>query len=263
VSRQMVPRISDLNSDVTNTEVVQPRKASPRVGNRYRQQQLGVLSANRGGPTARQARQTRPVMRGFFVERSLIAERTAEALTELRRQRRPWNHAPFGWDVVSGRLVANRVEQGTLARIRQLRAAGVSYRKVAIVLDAEGRSTKRGGPWQAASVRSVLRTGALLSAETFEDRCLVLGGKPSRLRLDERRHRTGVGRTLPAATPLVTKRLVSEDRGGAGRVFDEQRSDRGLSGAGRAQENGSGPQAPAGQGADLVVPAPLGVKEPT
>ncbi len=115
---------------------------------------------------------------GFFVERSLIAERTAEALSELRRQGRPWNHAPFGWAVVNGRLVANPAEQSSLARIRQLRAAGVSYRKVAAVLDAEGRSTKRGGPWQAASVRSVFRTGALLSPETFED-CRLPPGDPT------------------------------------------------------------------------------------
>jgi len=31
------------------------------------------------------------------LERSLIAERTAEALTELRQQGRAWDHAPFGW----------------------------------------------------------------------------------------------------------------------------------------------------------------------
>jgi site-specific DNA recombinase len=97
------------------------------------------------------------------LERSLIAERTVEALTELRRQGRVWNHPPFGWDAINGNLVANAVEQDSLARIRQLRAAGVSYHNVAAALDAEGRSTKRGGHWQAASVRSVLRTETLTS----------------------------------------------------------------------------------------------------
>jgi site-specific DNA recombinase len=98
------------------------------------------------------------------LERSLIAERTAEALTELRQQGRAWNHAPFGWDIVDGRLVANLTEQDSLARIRDLRAAGTSYHKVAAILGAEGRATKRGGPWQAASVRSVLRTAAQMEA---------------------------------------------------------------------------------------------------
>jgi site-specific DNA recombinase len=92
------------------------------------------------------------------LERSLIAERTVEALTELRRQGRPWNHEPFGWDAVDGQLVANPVEQRTLTRIRQLRGSGMSYHKVADVLDGEDRATKRGGKGQAASVRSVLRT---------------------------------------------------------------------------------------------------------
>jgi DNA invertase Pin-like site-specific DNA recombinase len=94
------------------------------------------------------------------LERALIATRTAEALTELRQQGRAWNHAPFGWDAVDGRLVAHLTEQDTLARIRDLRAAAVSYHKVAAILDGEGRPTKRGGSWQAASVRSVLRTAA-------------------------------------------------------------------------------------------------------
>jgi site-specific DNA recombinase len=94
------------------------------------------------------------------LERSLIAERTAEALTELRRQGRAWNHPPFGFDTVDGHLVVNPLEQRSLARIRELRDAGVSYHKIAALLDAENRPTKRGGPWQAASVRSVLRTGA-------------------------------------------------------------------------------------------------------
>jgi DNA invertase Pin-like site-specific DNA recombinase len=97
------------------------------------------------------------------LERALIAERTTEALAELRRQGRAWNHPPFGWDTVDGQLEANAVEQECLARIRQLRAAGVSYHEAATVLDDEGRPTKRGGPWLGASVRSVLRTANHLS----------------------------------------------------------------------------------------------------
>jgi DNA invertase Pin-like site-specific DNA recombinase len=96
------------------------------------------------------------------LERALIAARTAEALTELRQQGRAWNHAPFGWDAADGRLVANPTEQDSLVRISDLRAAGTSYHKVAAILDGEGRATKRGGSWQAASVRSVLRTAAQL-----------------------------------------------------------------------------------------------------
>lgn len=92
------------------------------------------------------------------LERDLIAQRTADALAELKRQGRAWNHAPFGWAVEDdGHLLPVEAEQDTLRSIRELRAAGVSYNKIAAKLAAEGRATKRGGRWAAATVHSVLR----------------------------------------------------------------------------------------------------------
>jgi DNA invertase Pin-like site-specific DNA recombinase len=99
------------------------------------------------------------------LERALIAARTAEGLAELRRQGRAWNHPPFGWRAVQGRLVADKREQATLARARELRAEGKGYATIAKSLTAEGRRTKRGGPWHAMSVRSVLRTAASVGTE--------------------------------------------------------------------------------------------------
>lgn len=91
------------------------------------------------------------------LERDLIAARTADALGELRRQGRVWNHAPFGWAAdADGYLIPVEAEQDTLTRIRALRADGVSYARVAATLTAEGRATKRGGRWAAATVHSVL-----------------------------------------------------------------------------------------------------------
>jgi site-specific DNA recombinase len=98
------------------------------------------------------------------LERALIAERTTEALSELRAQGRAWNHAPFGWNTVEGRLQVNPIEQETLARIRELRSLGMGYLKIAGELNAEGHATKRGGPWQAMSVRSVLRSSERAAA---------------------------------------------------------------------------------------------------
>jgi site-specific DNA recombinase len=97
------------------------------------------------------------------LERALVAARTVEALGELRRQGRAWNHAPFGWNVMDGRLVPNAGEQETLARSRELRSSGMGYASIAKALNDEGRATKRGGAWAAMSVRSVLRTSANLS----------------------------------------------------------------------------------------------------
>jgi DNA invertase Pin-like site-specific DNA recombinase len=90
------------------------------------------------------------------LERLLIAERTAESLAELRRQYRVYNHAHFGWKAAEGRLEPHEEEQRTLARAQELRASGLGFLKVAETLNGEGRPTKRGGPWQAMSVRSVL-----------------------------------------------------------------------------------------------------------
>ena len=98
------------------------------------------------------------------LERALIAERTTEALTELRHQGRAWNHAPFGWDVVEGRLEPNPAEQETVAMIRDSRRSGLGYLKIAQGLNGEGRSTKRGGPWQAAKCRSVLLSAGKMAA---------------------------------------------------------------------------------------------------
>jgi site-specific DNA recombinase len=96
------------------------------------------------------------------LERALIAERTAEALSELRRQGRAWNHAPFGWRNVGGVLEPEEVEQVTLRRAMDLRSEGTGYATIARILTEEARPTKRGGPWQAMSVRSILRTSAAL-----------------------------------------------------------------------------------------------------
>jgi DNA invertase Pin-like site-specific DNA recombinase len=98
------------------------------------------------------------------LERALIAERTTEALSELRQQGRVWNHPPFGWNVVDRCLESNPTEQETLARIQELRGSGLGYLKIARTLTADGRPTKRGAPWQAASVRSVVRSAEKMLA---------------------------------------------------------------------------------------------------
>lgn len=95
------------------------------------------------------------------LEKGLAASRTTEALSELRRQGRAWNHAPFGWDAVDGHLVENEAEQATLVRIRDLRAEGMGYKKLADRLNDEKVPTKKvGSQWHAASVRGVLLTEA-------------------------------------------------------------------------------------------------------
>lgn len=103
------------------------------------------------------------------LERDLIAQRTSEALRELRAQGRAYGPVPFGFRRVGDALVAQSEEQSVLARINRLRRRGRSYAAIATSLNRAGIPAKRGGRWHAGSVRSVLRTSALVGvAEVHE-----------------------------------------------------------------------------------------------
>jgi DNA invertase Pin-like site-specific DNA recombinase len=80
------------------------------------------------------------------LERAMIRERTLSAMNVKRsRGERISGHAPFGWDFSrGGRLLRNAREQRIIARVRQLRAKGLSYRGIAKRLDREGIRPKRG-----------------------------------------------------------------------------------------------------------------------
>jgi hypothetical protein len=104
-----------------------------------------------------------------------------------------YNHAPFGWDADGDYLVANASEQATLKRLLALRKRGLGYLKVATILNEEGHKTKRGGPWQAMSVRNI--TSALWKRQPAA--WVVTGGKISRpphRSWREHRHRMAVSR---------------------------------------------------------------------
>jgi site-specific DNA recombinase len=92
------------------------------------------------------------------LERGLIRERTRSAMSVKRsRGERISGHAPFGWDFgAGGRLVENAREQKIIARMRRLRAEGMSYRGIAVRLDGEGIRPKRGKRWIHTTVKSIL-----------------------------------------------------------------------------------------------------------
>jgi DNA invertase Pin-like site-specific DNA recombinase len=92
------------------------------------------------------------------LERAMIRERTRSAMSVKRsRGERISGHAPFGWDFgPGGSLVENAGEQIIIARMRWLRAEGMSYRGIAIRLDEEGIRPKRGKRWIHTTVKSIL-----------------------------------------------------------------------------------------------------------
>lgn len=92
------------------------------------------------------------------LERSLIAQRTSDALCELRSQGRIYGPVPFGSRRAGDQLVPDDDEQHALRRMRRLRAKGKSYEAIAQSLNRSGIVAKQGGPWIKTSVRSVLAT---------------------------------------------------------------------------------------------------------
>jgi len=91
-------------------------------------------------------------------ERAMIRERMRSAMNVKRsRGERISGHAPYGWDFGSGGgLVANSLEQEIIARMRQLRAGGLSFRGIATRPDGEGILPKRGKRWIHTTVKNIL-----------------------------------------------------------------------------------------------------------
>lgn len=101
------------------------------------------------------------------LEREMIGSRTVAGMQNLKAQGLPAGTAPYGWMNVNthtpdGRLVRVPLaevpeEQATLARIKELRAQGLSLQRIAGKLNEEGRTTRRGTAWVFQYVDRVLK----------------------------------------------------------------------------------------------------------
>jgi DNA invertase Pin-like site-specific DNA recombinase len=99
-------------------------------------------------------------------ERAMIRSRTKAALAAKRRAGELAGEVPFGWVADgTGRLIEVAEEQAVLRIIGELRAAGVSLRKIADELGRLGHRTKKGNAsWTHTSVKSILDRQAALAA---------------------------------------------------------------------------------------------------
>ena len=96
-------------------------------------------------------------------ERETIGERTKDALAHKRRNGERVGKVPFGYDLAEdGRtLVANAAEQAVVNLIRELRASGQSYRKIAAELTRQGIRTKQGNRrWTHTAVARLINRAA-------------------------------------------------------------------------------------------------------
>jgi DNA invertase Pin-like site-specific DNA recombinase len=99
------------------------------------------------------------MMAGFAeLERNLIAERTSTALQHKRNHRQVFNHEPFGYRRDGDTLVPLPGEQGIMARVRALRAAGETLDAIAGILNAEAVPTKRNGKWYARTIANMVNS---------------------------------------------------------------------------------------------------------
>jgi site-specific DNA recombinase len=96
-------------------------------------------------------------------EREAIGERTREALRHLQSMGVRVGGESLGWrrseqTDADGRKVwiTDSRELETATRIRELRASGLSLRRICAVLNREGRQTKRGGRWAPQTIAQVL-----------------------------------------------------------------------------------------------------------
>jgi DNA invertase Pin-like site-specific DNA recombinase len=99
-------------------------------------------------------------------ERSMIRARTKAALAAKRRAGELAGETPFGWTAdESGRLIEVADEQNVLRLIGELRDAGVSLRRIAVILTEAGHTTKKGRTkWTHTTVKSILDRKAALAA---------------------------------------------------------------------------------------------------
>ena len=99
-------------------------------------------------------------------ERGLIRSRTKAALAAKRRAGELAGETPFGWTAdESGRLIEQADEQIVLRLIGELRDAGVSLRRIAVILTEAGHTTKKGlTKWTHTTVQSILTRRAALAA---------------------------------------------------------------------------------------------------
>jgi putative DNA-invertase from lambdoid prophage Rac len=77
-------------------------------------------------------------------ERDRIRERIRDAKRHMLAQgRHMGGKRPFGWDVVSGRLVPNAAEQAALERMKAMRGEGATYRDIGSVVGKDPKTVQR------------------------------------------------------------------------------------------------------------------------
>lgn len=95
-------------------------------------------------------------------EREAVGERTSAALRHKQsRGEFIGGEAPFGFRVEDGALIEDAAERAAIREARILRDAGLSLRKIAAALDAQGFRARNGRTFGPEQVRRMLESQSL------------------------------------------------------------------------------------------------------
>lgn len=93
-----------------------------------------------------------------YLEVDVLGERVAAGMEEAKRQGLHVGSTPLGFKrgEQKGELLIDEKESEIIERIHHLRTSeGLSFRRIAEVLNEEGQPTKRGGRWGSETVRLI------------------------------------------------------------------------------------------------------------
>lgn len=89
-------------------------------------------------------------------ERLIIGQRTASALKAKRDRGERNGNLPYGFRADGQTLVAHAAEQQVLAVLRELQQAGLTLRGIALELNRQGFTTRRGSAWRHQYVAALV-----------------------------------------------------------------------------------------------------------
>ena len=87
-----------------------------------------------------------------------ISDRTREIIAKKREKGERVGHAPFGYTYSNKKLVEVPAEKKIVRIIKGKRNSGLSYHKIARMLNEDKIGSKRGGIWYAETVKTVFQS---------------------------------------------------------------------------------------------------------
>ena len=121
---------------------------------------VGLISIEEGLDTSADSGQLAINIIDIFTkwDSKRISDRTREIIARKRERGERVGHAPFGYTYQNKKLVEVPEEQRTVELICRKRDEGMSYHKIARLLNEESIASKRGGIWYAETVKTVYQS---------------------------------------------------------------------------------------------------------